>query len=47
MLHLRRLADGRRWVLLLVLALVMFSSACKSSDSSCNEGDSDYPDCLE
>ena len=47
-LRFRRLAEGRPWVLLLLLVgLAIFGSACKSTDSSCNEGDSDYPECLE
>jgi hypothetical protein len=43
----RTLADLRLWMLFLLLGMTLTVSACGSSDESCNEGDSDYPECLE
>lgn len=45
MSNIRKLADAR-WVFFVLLGLTLTFAACSSNDSSCNEGDSDYPECL-
>jgi hypothetical protein len=45
--ELRLLPAVRTWVLILMVGLIVFTSACSEKNESCEPEDSNYPECLD